>query len=79
MNSPIDLSIAVYGSDRMTTVGTATGRWFNIQAMVDSVVTVVGNIRGNSNNIPLIAGTCIYGDFTSVQLVSGDIVCYRRI
>jgi hypothetical protein len=79
VNSPLDLSIAIYGSDRITSASTATGRWFNIQALADSVVTIVGNIGGDSSNIPLVAGTCMYGDFTSIELISGDILCYRRI
>lgn len=79
MNSSIDIAIASYGSDRITTAGMATGRWFCVQALTDSVVTITGNIYGDASDIPLVAGASVYGDFTSLNLTSGQVLCYRRI
>lgn len=79
MNSSLDVSIANYGSDRFATAGTNLGYWFCIQALVDSTITVVGNLYGDPSNIPLSAGSTIYGEFTSLQLIGGQVLCYRRI
>jgi len=47
-----------------------------IQAITDTVITAVGNIRGiTSLSIP--AGFTFYGEYSSITLTSGSVFAYQ--
>lgn len=47
-----------------------------IQVITDCVATIVGNPSGLTS-VTLLAGTIIYGRFTSVTLASGSVIVYN--
>lgn len=46
-----------------------------IQVLADAEITTVGNIE-NFSSVTVLAGTVIYGIFTSITLSSGSVVAY---
>ena len=57
-----------------------TGRFDELVAFEDSVIAsaVIQNQTGNTfTNVPLKAGQCVEGVFTSVTLASGKIAAYK--
>lgn len=53
-----------------------SGSIFNaIQVITDCVITCDGNIAGITS-VTLVAGTVIYGRYTSITLASGSVIAY---
>ena len=50
----------------------------SIQIIEDAVVTLVGNITGITS-VSLLAGTVIYGRYTSCTLASGKVIAYNGL
>ena len=75
-------SLGMYGSKTITdtTVTTpSTGYVFTaIQAIED---TVIAEVLGNTSldGLTLVAGTIVYGIFTSIELTSGTVIAYNAI
>lgn len=52
------------------------GSVFNaIQVITDCVITCIGNIT-SITSVTLVAGTVIYGRYTSITLASGSVIAY---
>ena len=48
----------------------------SIQVISDAVITLVGNITGITS-VSVLAGTVIYGRYTSCTLASGSVIAYQ--
>ena len=77
----LETSIGTYGGEYITTTDATTptlARFVAIQAITDTVISaVVGNI--DVSGITLLAGTIIYGRWTSVTLTSGSVIAYEGV
>ena len=68
------------GFEYITDTSAHTGRFWKLYALADAVINTatVQNASGNTfSSVPLNAGDCIEGVFTSVTLTSGKIVAYK--
>ena len=61
-----------------------TGKFFAIQATEDTVINAVSsnitnldNICYANDNTTLTAGTCLYGNYDSIDLYSGAVIAYN--
>lgn len=72
---------APYGFSWINNTAVTNGSWFAIMAIADS--TVVAAIAGKGvptsvSGMPLPTGVVLMGDFTSIQLTSGQVIAYKN-
>jgi hypothetical protein len=62
------------------TITPATGFVFQaVQILADSTITLVGDITGITA-IPMLAGTVVYGRYTSCTIAAGgSVICYNGV
>lgn len=68
------------GFEYISDTAAHTGRFWKLYALANAVINTatVQNASGNTfSAVPLNAGDCIEGVFTSVTLTSGKIVAYK--
>lgn len=53
------------------------GDFVAVQALVDSVVTIISSEGDNLVNVTIAKGLTIYGPFTAIDLASGSVLAYR--
>ncbi|HWL51353.1 MAG TPA: hypothetical protein VNQ90_02900 [Chthoniobacteraceae bacterium] len=71
-------AFGAHGAKVVTDTNEATGPFYALTALDDSVVASAtsSNVSGNLTDLPLPAGTTIYGTFTAFTLTSGKVIAY---
>ena len=76
--------LGLNGGEYINGTSVVTGNWFAIQATEDTVIQAqVSNITNLDNicqpvdNVTLSAGTCLYGNISSIDLTSGAVIAYN--
>lgn len=76
-------TLGSYGSKRITTTDATTPttgfKFIAIQITEDAVFTTLTGNMANSSGLSLMAGTIIYGIFTSITLTSGKCIAYMGV
>ena len=76
--------LGLNGGEYINTTGATTGKFFAIQATEDTVlaaqvsnITNLDDICTGQDATTLSAGTCLYGNFSSITLTSGAVIAYN--
>jgi hypothetical protein len=77
--------LGLNGGEYINDTAVHTGTWFAIQVVVAAIIqTQSSNITNLDNvcqpvagGISLVAGTVLYGHFTSIDLTSGAVIAYN--
>lgn len=81
LQSPAGFHLAAFGQHGFkhlsaTGTATATGDFVTIQALAETEITVTVKKGDALTNVTIPAGMSIYGQFTSITVVSGGVLAY---